>query len=27
VPGVLMAIRWVRAHPGLTVGLNSILDG
>ena len=27
VPGVLMAIRWVPAHPGLTVGLNAILDG
>jgi 4-hydroxy-tetrahydrodipicolinate reductase len=26
VPGVLMAIRWVPAHPGLTVGLNAILD-
>jgi 4-hydroxy-tetrahydrodipicolinate reductase len=26
VPGVLMAIRWVPSHPGLTVGLNSILD-
>jgi len=27
VPGVLMAIRWVLAHPGLTVGLDAILDG
>jgi 4-hydroxy-tetrahydrodipicolinate reductase len=27
VPGVLMAIRWVPGHPGLTVGLNAILDG
>jgi 4-hydroxy-tetrahydrodipicolinate reductase len=27
VPGVLMAIRWVPAHPGLTVGLDRILDG
>jgi 4-hydroxy-tetrahydrodipicolinate reductase len=27
VPGVLMAIRWVPSHPGLTVGLDSILDG
>lgn len=27
VPGVLMAIRWVPAHPGLTVGLDAILDG
>ncbi len=26
VPGVLMAIRWAPSHPGLTVGLNSILD-
>jgi len=26
VPGVLMAIRWVPSHPGLTVGLESILD-
>jgi 4-hydroxy-tetrahydrodipicolinate reductase len=26
VPGVLMAIRWVPSHPGLTVGLDSILD-
>ena len=26
VPGVLMAIRWVPGHPGLTVGLESILD-
>jgi 4-hydroxy-tetrahydrodipicolinate reductase len=26
VPGVLMAIRWVPDHPGLTVGLASILD-
>ena len=26
VPGVLMAIRWVPSHSGLTVGLNSILD-
>jgi 4-hydroxy-tetrahydrodipicolinate reductase len=25
VPGVLMAIRWVPAHPGLTVGLDAIL--
>jgi 4-hydroxy-tetrahydrodipicolinate reductase len=27
VPGVLMAIRWVPTHPGLTVGLDRILDG
>jgi 4-hydroxy-tetrahydrodipicolinate reductase len=27
VPGVLMAIRWVPSHPGLTVGLDAILDG
>jgi 4-hydroxy-tetrahydrodipicolinate reductase len=27
VPGVLLAIRWVPAHPGLTVGLDPILDG
>jgi 4-hydroxy-tetrahydrodipicolinate reductase len=27
VPGVLLAIRWVPAHPGLTVGLAAILDG
>ena len=27
VPGVLLAIRWVPDHPGLTVGLESILDG
>jgi 4-hydroxy-tetrahydrodipicolinate reductase len=27
VPGVLMAIRWIPSHPGLTVGLDSILDG
>jgi 4-hydroxy-tetrahydrodipicolinate reductase len=26
VPGVLVAIRWVPAHPGLTVGLDTILD-
>jgi len=26
VPGVLMAIRWVLNHPGLSVGLDSILD-
>jgi 4-hydroxy-tetrahydrodipicolinate reductase len=26
VPGVLMAIRWVPNHPGLTVGLDAILD-
>jgi 4-hydroxy-tetrahydrodipicolinate reductase len=26
VPGVLMAIRWVPAHPGLTLGLDAILD-
>jgi 4-hydroxy-tetrahydrodipicolinate reductase len=25
VPGVLMAIRWVPVHPGLTVGLDAIL--
>lgn len=25
VPGVLMAIRWAPAHPGLTVGLDAIL--
>jgi 4-hydroxy-tetrahydrodipicolinate reductase len=25
VPGVLMAIRWVPSHPGLTVGLDAIL--
>jgi 4-hydroxy-tetrahydrodipicolinate reductase len=27
VPGVLMAIRWVPSHPGLTVGLDAILGG
>jgi 4-hydroxy-tetrahydrodipicolinate reductase len=27
VPGVLMAIRWVMTHPGLTVGLDTILEG
>jgi hypothetical protein len=27
VPGVLLAIRWVPSHPGLTVGLAAILDG
>ena len=27
VPGVLLAIRWVSGHPGLTVGLDPILDG
>ena len=27
VPGVLMAIRWVPTHPGLTVGLDAILEG
>jgi 4-hydroxy-tetrahydrodipicolinate reductase len=27
VPGVLLAIRWVPSHPGLTVGLDPILDG
>jgi 4-hydroxy-tetrahydrodipicolinate reductase len=26
VPGVLLAIRWVPSHPGLTVGLDTILD-
>jgi 4-hydroxy-tetrahydrodipicolinate reductase len=26
VPGVLMAIRWVPTHPGLTIGLDLILD-
>jgi 4-hydroxy-tetrahydrodipicolinate reductase len=26
VPGVLMAIRWVPDHPGLTVGLDAILE-
>jgi 4-hydroxy-tetrahydrodipicolinate reductase len=26
VPGVLMAIRWVPSHPGLTVGLDAILE-
>jgi 4-hydroxy-tetrahydrodipicolinate reductase len=26
VPGVLIAIRWVPGHPGLTVGLDSILQ-
>ncbi len=26
VPGVLMAIHWVPSHPGLTVGLDAILD-
>jgi 4-hydroxy-tetrahydrodipicolinate reductase len=26
VPGVLMAIRWVMSHPGLTVGLDALLD-
>ena len=26
VPGVLMAIRWAPSHPGLTVGLDAILD-
>jgi 4-hydroxy-tetrahydrodipicolinate reductase len=25
VPGVLMAIRWIPSHPGLTVGLDAIL--
>ncbi|HYY08064.1 MAG TPA: 4-hydroxy-tetrahydrodipicolinate reductase [Actinomycetota bacterium] len=27
VPGVLMAIRWIPDHPGLTVGLEHLLDG
>jgi 4-hydroxy-tetrahydrodipicolinate reductase len=27
VRGVLLAIRWVPSHPGLTVGLDAILDG
>jgi 4-hydroxy-tetrahydrodipicolinate reductase len=27
VPGVLLAIRWVPSHPGLTVGLDPILQG
>ena len=27
VPGVLMAITWVPSHPGLTVGLDAILQG
>ena len=26
VPGVLMAIRWVPTHPGLTVGLDAIVE-
>jgi 4-hydroxy-tetrahydrodipicolinate reductase len=26
VPGVLMAIRWLPSHPGLTVGLDALLD-
>ena len=26
VPGVLMAVRWVPTHPGLTVGLDAILN-
>lgn len=26
VPGVLMAIRWVPSHPGLSVGLDALLD-
>lgn len=26
VPGVLMAIRWIPDHPGLTVGLEHLLD-
>jgi 4-hydroxy-tetrahydrodipicolinate reductase len=26
VPGVLMAVRWVPSHPGLTLGLDAILD-
>jgi 4-hydroxy-tetrahydrodipicolinate reductase len=26
VPGVLMAIRWVPSHSGLTVGLDALLD-
>jgi 4-hydroxy-tetrahydrodipicolinate reductase len=26
VPGVLVAIRWIPTHPGLTVGLDTILD-
>jgi 4-hydroxy-tetrahydrodipicolinate reductase len=26
VPGVLMAIRWAPSHPGLTVGLDAILE-
>jgi 4-hydroxy-tetrahydrodipicolinate reductase len=26
VPGVLMAIRWVPTNPGLTVGLDALLD-
>ena len=25
MPGVLLAIRWVRAHPGLTVGIDEPL--
>lgn len=27
MPGVLMAVRAVAAHPGLTVGLDALLDG
>lgn len=27
VPGVLMAVRWVPSHPGLTLGLGAILSG
>ncbi|HEX6400234.1 MAG TPA: 4-hydroxy-tetrahydrodipicolinate reductase [Actinomycetota bacterium] len=27
VPGVLLAVRWATAHPGLTEGLAPILDG
>ncbi len=26
MPGLLLAIRWAPAHPGLTVGLDAILD-
>jgi 4-hydroxy-tetrahydrodipicolinate reductase len=26
VPGVLLAVRAVREHPGLTVGLEPLLD-
>jgi hypothetical protein len=26
MPGVLLGVRWIRTHPGLTIGIDTALD-